>query len=352
MAETLPVYFQKTQFTARIGETERQQAADFFQKHFPDGNYPESSRLFLNAIFNLVESLSTNRETEQLPTETNAALAAAEAENRELKEQNNQAKDFLQKIEKSLSDFNTDPKTPRNLFENIDHFISNIKSGNSTDFESEIRKLKAELEAEKGISKTITKIDFNMFNDPRMKGLNDFRLPEHKHPFETIERFKQLADASIIEYEQLKFTLEQQPFQLLEPEEYAFLKKWDEETFMPAMRQLTGRPELVLTGRHKYMMVLDYAQADPIAEIARLIPGLTPAQLDMLQDLQFPRASIVQQVLHDIDEPKTETDDTTNVVEQPKTETEAKVIAIKSADGRTTDPANPATDSPNENKPG
>lgn len=298
MAVTIPIYFQKTQFTARLGETERKQAADFFETYYQNKPLPESSRHFLGAIFQLVSELNANPAPvtqKPIENEAHAALALAEAEN---------------------------------------------------------RKLKAELEIEKANTKGLTaEIDFTIFEDPRLKGLNDFRLPEHTHPFETIQRFKQLADESIIQYEQLKFTLEQQPFQLLEPEEYEWLKKWDEEVFMPAMRQLTGRPELVLTARHKYMMVLDYAQADPIAEIARLIPGLTPAQLDILQDLQFPRASIVQQVLHDIDEPKTKPDDTTTVVAAPQQETEARIIAIDSANGRTSESAIDTTDGQNTDKP-
>lgn len=289
----LPVYFTNTQFTSRLGETERQQATSFLQKHFPDGNYPESSRAFIKFVLTLVGSDAPKAQTPE--TETVNALALAEAEN---------------------------------------------------------RKLKAELETEKQIGKTINaEIDFNILEDPRLKGFAGFRLPKHTHPFETMQRMKQLADESIIQYEQLKFTLEQQPFQLLEPEEYAFLKKWDEEVFMPAMRALTGRPELVLTARHKYMMVIDYAQADPIQDVKNIFPNATPAQLQALEDLQFPRPSIVQQVLHDIDEPKTETNDIYTAVVEPATETETKVIALH-PNGGTTEPANPATDSANENKPG
>jgi hypothetical protein len=300
-AAILPVYFTNTQFTSRLGETERQQATAFLQKHFPDGNYPESSRAFIKFVLTLVGSDAPNAQTPE--PETVNALALAEAENRKLKAENEELR-------------------------------------------MKVLDLKLLPTAETGVE-----VDFSIFNDPRLKGFADFRLPEHTHPFETIERMKKLADESIIQYEALKFTLEQQPFQLLEPEEYAFLKKWDEEIFMPAMRTITGRPELVLTARHKYMMVIDYAQADPVQEVKSIFPNATPAQLQALEDLQFPRPSIVQQVLHDIDEPKIEPNDISTVVADPKAETETKVITLN-PNGGTADPAKPAADSENENKPG
>lgn len=293
-AHTLPIYFQKTQFTSRIGETEQKQVEAFLQKHFPDGKYPESAREFLQFALNL-----TGNQTEQL-TDYQKNLIE---ENARLKSENEQLKKELQELQ-AINDLLKDDSIPK------------------------------------------TEIDFSIFEDPRIRNVGDFRLPEHQHPFDTISRFKKLADDSIIQYESLKFKLEEEPFHLLEKEEYAFLKEWDEKVFMPAMRALTGIEDLRLTGRHKFMMMLDYCQADPIGELTKLIPGLTPLQLAAIEDMQFPRESIVEQVLKDIAEKQNEPAHelatiATQMAETNPENTGGKVVALN-ANGATEQPAQPA----------
>lgn len=297
---TLPAYFQKTQFTARIGEPEQKQAEAFLQKHFPDGNYPASAREFLQFAFTL-----TGNQTEQL-TDYQKNLIE---ENAKLKAENEGLK----------------------------------KDGEF---------LLGELDFKKK-----TAIDFTIFEDPRIKNVGDFRLPEHQHPFDTIAYFKKEADASIIQYESLKFKLEEQPFHLLEKEEYEFLKKWDEEVFMPAMRTLTGIEDLRLTGRHKFMAMLDYCQADPVQAAKLIFPDATPAQLDQLEDLQFPRPSVIEQILKDIAETqnKPEHDLATLATQMAETKPETeggKIIDINTAGATGNQPADPANNSEDTNKPG
>lgn len=284
----LPDYFQKTQFTARIGETERKQATEFCAHHFADGKLPATSREFLNAIFAMGAGLQgkpkVENEWNEIPTKT--LLAAAEDENRQLKTE-----------------------------------IELLKSGKP-------------------------EIDFSIFEDERLNGFAAFRLPEHTHPFETIARLKFEADKSIVDYERARYELELEPLRCLEPDEYDVFKKWVEETFVPGMRTITGIEKLVLTNRHQFMMMFDYCQADPITEVIAMFPNATPAQKEKLNDMQFPRASCVAQVLADI----TETIENNSPDAQPKPiQEETKIIDINA--GKSNGLSFTAADGEHGNKP-
>lgn len=193
-------------------------------------------------------------------------------------------------------------------------------------------------------------IDFSIFEDERLKGFAAFRKPEHEHPFDTLKEMKTLADESIIDYEKAKFELETEPLRVLEPGEYDFFKKWVNETFIPAMRANLQMPDLILTARHQFMLMFDYCFADPVTEVLAMFPNATAEQKAKLEDMQFPRASAVVQVLNDITEKINEhTDATAQLVE---TET-GKIIDINrtGANGTNEPDADPAADNQNGNQP-
>ena len=81
---------------------------------------------------------------------------------------------------------------------------------------------------------------------------------------------------------------------------------------MPTMRQLTGIPDLELTGREKFLLIWDYAKADPVLEaenVVKLHEGLEklmPATLQALADLQFPRSEYLRTLLEQRNESTTQ----------------------------------------------
>lgn len=227
-------------------------------------------------------------------------------------------------------------------------FVEDVK------FKEENALLKAEIENLKSkISNS--EIDFSILQDERLKGFEAFRKPEHTHPFDTIKYLKDEADKSIIDYERAKFELEQQPLKVLEDEEFTVFSDWVNKVFVPALHQLTGRPEefdpktglriATFTPRHQFMMMFDYCFADPVAEILAMFPNATPEQKALIENMQFPRESCVVQVLADIDEKaQLKANDTTQPVlpvEEPQTTEGAKVIDINAnrATETTADPA-------------
>jgi len=243
----LPHYFLGSQFTARVGEAERKLAADYIAARFPDGKLPETTRDFLKAV---LSNTAGGEDASGLKSE----IEKLKSENKELKQ--------------AYLEINTTKWHCEN-------------------------------------------IDFSIFEDERLKGFEAFRKPEHKHPFDTIKYLKDEADKSIIDYERAKFELEQQPLKVLEDEEFTVFSDWVNKVFVPALHQLTGRPEefdpktglriATFTPRHQFMLMFDYCFADPVAEILAMFPNATAEQKALIENMQFPRESCVVQVLADID---------------------------------------------------
>jgi hypothetical protein len=168
--------------------------------------------------------------------------------------------------------------------------------------EAEKTALTAELEALKAQPATaeITAEEFlstfKLFEHPQLFWLKAWHKEgEDNNALDTLNYYKQQMD-----YE--KFLSLTQPLQLLQGEEYEALLKWDREVFTPAIQAITGRPDLILTARHKFLLMLDYCAADPVAEVFKIVPLLSAQQKEAVENLQFPRPDIMQQILAEIDE--------------------------------------------------
>jgi len=100
------------------------------------------------------------------------------------------------------------------------------------------------------------------------------------------------------------------PMQILEPEDYETLKKWDAEVFVPtllkrippAMLQAYGIEDLAkyLNGAHKFMMMWDFCLNDPAEILLQMGLNLSEEQKEYIANLGFPRMEIVERCLEDI----------------------------------------------------
>lgn len=289
---TLPDYFsfEKSQFTSRLGKEERELAAEYIKNRFPAGA-PKTARDFLKAV------LSNTAGGED-------------------------------------------------VIGNLKGEIYRLKEANE--------RMEVQSQVFAAMAKN-TDLDFSIFQDERLKGFENYRLAEHQHPFDTLKFLYDEAVKSMRDYEFAMAELHGEPLRVLEGDEYQAFKKWDAQVLTPGLHQITGIAERfeektvggetkmvkvpVFTPRHKFLMMFDYCFADPVAQVLALFPDATPEQIAKLEDMQFPRASVVAQVLQDIAEIDALTQNTANdnstqdkpVVEQPK-ETETteggRVVAL------------------------
>lgn len=100
------------------------------------------------------------------------------------------------------------------------------------------------------------------------------------------------------------------PLQILEPEDYETLKKWDAEVFVPtllkrippAMLDAYGIEDLAkyLNGAHKFMMMWDFCLNDPAEQLLNMGLNLSDEQKEFIASLGFPRMEIVERCMEDI----------------------------------------------------
>lgn len=157
------------------------------------------------------------------------------------------------------------------------------------ELEANLEATKAELQAASNTMLTAPYLPISMTGDePRLEFLKPFIGTDDKDLIDVVVNYHHTAENSIMK-------LLMDPLHMLEGAEYEALIKWDTEVFMPAMRELTGIADLELTGREKFLLMLDYVQADPASELPQI--GLPQAIQDKILNLQFPRAEKVKEIL-------------------------------------------------------
>ena len=156
------------------------------------------------------------------------------------------------------------------------------------ELEASLQTAKSELEAASSV-KAVPFVSISLVHeDERLDFLKHFIKTDDKDLIDVFANYHQTAENSIMK-------LIMDPLHLLEGKEYDELIKWDTEVFMPAMRELTGIPDLELTGREKFLLMLDYVQADPASELPQI--GLPEALQEKILNLQFPRSEKVKEIL-------------------------------------------------------
>lgn len=179
---------------------------------------------------------------------------------------------------------------------------------------------------------TSTDLPLSIFDHPRLAEFKAFIKEEHKNAFDVLDFIKTEAQAALLETEKNAAFFNNAPLHFLDGEDYRRLLKWDEEVFLPAIKQMLT-PELAemygidditkeLTGADKFMMMWDLAAFDPAEKMLTLLPNLSPQQKEQLQDMSFPRNHVFIQVLQEIQQRKLKvTNEPTQPVQQENTAT-------------------------------
>lgn len=264
---------------------------DFLEKHKLENSFNSATTYFDYVIENFVPKGITEN------TQENEEVNRLKNEVEKLKEENGK---LISECE-NHNEINFKIITER---ENLQKEIENLKA-TSPAVQSEIENPKSEITED---------LPLSIFDHPRLTEFKAFIKEEHKTAFDVLDFIKTEAQAALLETDKNAAFFNNAPLHFLDGEDYRRLLKWDEEIFLPAIKQMLtaelaemyGIDDITkeLTGADKFMMMWDLAAFDPAEKMLNLLPNLTPQQKEQLQDMSFPRNHVFIQVLQEIQQRK------------------------------------------------